>query len=150
MPRGGFFRWVSCPNYLGEMLQWSGFALATWSLPGLSFALWTVANLLPRAVAHHRWYRREFADYPEGAAGGDSLRFVSSGLHTPWRVGQGSLAARVRRPAPCRAGGPEIRPFGASGGRMASAVLKAGRMKTNSPDARAGGSGWLGLRRAAS
>ena len=65
VPRGGFYRWVSCPNYLGEVVQWSGFALATWSLPGLSFALWTVANLLPRAIAHHRWYRREFADYPK-------------------------------------------------------------------------------------
>lgn len=55
---------MSSPNYLGEIIEWTGFALATWSLPGLAFALWTVANLVPRAVAHHRWYRGKFPGYP--------------------------------------------------------------------------------------
>ena len=64
IPRGGLYRWVSCPNYLGEMLEWIGWALAAWSLAGLAFAVFTIANLLPRAIANHRWYRNEFADYP--------------------------------------------------------------------------------------
>jgi protein-S-isoprenylcysteine O-methyltransferase Ste14 len=64
IPRGGLFRFVSCPNYLGEILEWLAWALATWSLPGLAFATWTVANLGPRAYTHHLWYRREFPDYP--------------------------------------------------------------------------------------
>ncbi len=64
IPRGGAFEWVSCPNYLGEVLEWSGWAVATWSLAGLAFALYTAANLAPRALAHHAWYRRRFADYP--------------------------------------------------------------------------------------
>jgi steroid 5-alpha reductase family enzyme len=64
VPRGGLFEWVSCPNYLGEMVQWAGWALATWSPAGLAFALYTAANLAPRAVAHHAWYRRQFPDYP--------------------------------------------------------------------------------------
>jgi 3-oxo-5-alpha-steroid 4-dehydrogenase 1 len=64
IPHGGMYRWVSCPNYLGEMLQWAGWALASWSLAGAAFAVFTVANLLPRALANHRWYREEFADYP--------------------------------------------------------------------------------------
>lgn len=64
IPRGGLFELVSCPNYLGEVMEWIGWALATWSLPGLAFALWTVANLVPRAVSHHRWYREKFPDYP--------------------------------------------------------------------------------------
>lgn len=64
IPRGGLYRWVSCPNYLGEMIEWWGFALATWSLAGLAFAVFTVANLLPRALDHHRWYRERFPDYP--------------------------------------------------------------------------------------
>jgi len=64
VPRGGLFRWVSCPNYFGEIVEWSGWALMTWSVPGLAFAVWTAANLLPRAVFSHRWYRRRFADYP--------------------------------------------------------------------------------------
>lgn len=64
VPRGGAFRWVSCPNYLGEILQWLGWATATWSLAGLTIALVTAANLVPRAVRHHRWYRQTFPDYP--------------------------------------------------------------------------------------
>jgi len=64
IPRGGLFRWVSAPNYLGEMMEWVGFAIATWSLAGAAFAVWTIANLLPRAVSNHRWYRSKFADYP--------------------------------------------------------------------------------------
>jgi protein-S-isoprenylcysteine O-methyltransferase Ste14 len=63
-PEGGLYRWISCPNYLGEIIQWSGWALATWSPAGLSFALWTIANLAPRALAHHRWYKETFPDYP--------------------------------------------------------------------------------------
>ena len=66
IPRGGLYRWVSCPNYLGELLEWTGFALASWCLPGLAFAVYTAANLVPRAVAHHRWYRERFPDYPAG------------------------------------------------------------------------------------
>lgn len=64
VPSGGLYRWVSCPNYLGEIMEWTGWALATWSLPGLAFALWTAANLVPRALAHHRWYVSHFDDYP--------------------------------------------------------------------------------------
>ncbi len=65
IPHREFYRWVSCPNYLGEITIWVGWAVATWSLPALAFALWTMANLLPRARAHHAWYREQFPDYPE-------------------------------------------------------------------------------------
>ncbi len=64
IPRGGLYNRVSCPNYLGEILQWSGFALAAWALPALAFAVYTLANLLPRALASHHWYREQFSDYP--------------------------------------------------------------------------------------
>ena len=65
IPRGGLFRHVSCPNYLGEMIEWIGWAVLTWSLAGAAFAAFTAANLLPRALATHRWYRANFPDYPE-------------------------------------------------------------------------------------
>jgi protein-S-isoprenylcysteine O-methyltransferase Ste14 len=65
VPEGGAFRWVSSPNYFGELIEWAGWALATWSLAGLAFFCFTLANLLPRALAHHRWYHRTFADYPK-------------------------------------------------------------------------------------
>ena len=64
IPRGGLFRWISCPNYFGEILEWTGWAISTWSLAGLTFAVWTAANLAPRARDHHRWYRKTFPDYP--------------------------------------------------------------------------------------
>ena len=65
IPVGGLYNFVSCPNYLGEVIIWIGWALATWSLPGLVFAFWTAANLIPRARAHHRWYHSYFSQYPE-------------------------------------------------------------------------------------
>ncbi|MFW6103031.1 MAG: methyltransferase [Chloroflexota bacterium] len=61
----GLFRYVCCPNYLGELLIWTGWAIATWSLAGLSFAVWTAANLLPRARTHLRWCREYWDDYPQ-------------------------------------------------------------------------------------
>ena len=64
IPRGGLYERVSCPNYLGEIIEWAGWAIATWSTAGLAFAVYTVANLAPRAVSHHRWYRSRFPDYP--------------------------------------------------------------------------------------
>jgi protein-S-isoprenylcysteine O-methyltransferase Ste14 len=64
IPEGGLFRWVSSPNYLGEMLQWTGFAVVLNALAGWTFVVWTVANLLPRAWNHHAWYREKFSEYP--------------------------------------------------------------------------------------
>lgn len=65
IPHGGLFERVSCANYFGEITEWCGWAIATWSLPGLAFALWAAANLLPRARAHHKWYPSQFPDYPQ-------------------------------------------------------------------------------------
>ncbi len=64
IPKGGMFRYVSCPNHFGEIVEWAGFAVMCWNLPALSFAIWTASNLIPRALSHHRWYRAKFPDYP--------------------------------------------------------------------------------------
>jgi len=64
IPFGGAYRWVSSPNYMGELIEWGGFAIACWSLAALSFFLFTFANLVPRAIAHHAWYKTTFPDYP--------------------------------------------------------------------------------------
>jgi protein-S-isoprenylcysteine O-methyltransferase Ste14 len=64
IPRGGLFEYVASPNYFGEIVEWTGWALATWSLPGLAFALFTAANLVPRAHANRAWYLDMFPDYP--------------------------------------------------------------------------------------
>lgn len=65
IPQGGLFEYVSCPNLFGEVVQWLGFAILTWSLPGLAFFVWTFANLVPRALSHHKWYLNHFQDYPK-------------------------------------------------------------------------------------
>lgn len=64
IPEGGLFHYVSCPNLLGEVIEWLGFAILTWSLPGLAFFVWTFANLVPRAISHHKWYHSKFSNYP--------------------------------------------------------------------------------------
>ena len=65
IPEGGLYRFITCPNYFGEVLEWIGFAICTFSPAGLAFAVWTAANLLPRARANHRWYLDKFPDYPK-------------------------------------------------------------------------------------
>ena len=65
IPMGGMYRFVTCPNYLGESLAWVGFAIASWSLPGLAFALYPASNVGPRAFSNHRWYKEKFPDYPK-------------------------------------------------------------------------------------
>lgn len=65
IPKGGLYDYISCPNYFGEIIEWTGFAIAAWSLPAASFAIWTVANLAPRAVLHQKWYHQKFPDYPK-------------------------------------------------------------------------------------
>jgi hypothetical protein len=62
IPRGGLFRYVSCANYCGEIIEWGGYALATWSLPGLTFFVCTFCNLGPRAHQHHEWYLTQFGE----------------------------------------------------------------------------------------
>ena len=65
IPKGNMYNYISCPNYFGEMIEWLGFSIMTLSLPALVFFIWTVANLFPRALATHNWYRKEFSEYPE-------------------------------------------------------------------------------------
>ena len=64
IPYGSMFKKISCPNFFGEIVEWLGFAVLCWSLPALSFFVWTLCNLVPRALDHHRWYKKQFADYP--------------------------------------------------------------------------------------
>ena len=62
IPKGGMFRYVTSANYFGEFTEWVGYAVLTWSLPGVIFALWTFANLAPRARSLHGRYTDEFGE----------------------------------------------------------------------------------------
>jgi hypothetical protein len=66
LPTGWLFNYISCPHYFGEIIEWGGWAIITWSLPGFAFFLFTFANLFPRAMSSHQWYKKKFSDYPSG------------------------------------------------------------------------------------
>lgn len=66
VPGGWLFEYISCPNLFGELIEWFGFALLCWNLPAVSFFVWTAANLIPRAISHHKWYKEKFPEYPSG------------------------------------------------------------------------------------
>lgn len=62
LPKGGMFRYVTSANYFGEFMEWVGFAILTWSWAGAVFALWTFANLAPRAARIYDLYSQEFPE----------------------------------------------------------------------------------------
>jgi hypothetical protein len=64
IPGGWLFNKISCPNLFGELIEWAGFAILCWNLPALTFFIWTAANLIPRALSHHKWYKEKFKEYP--------------------------------------------------------------------------------------
>lgn len=65
IPVGGLFKYISCPNHFGEIVEWLGFAIMAMSLPAWSFAIWTICNLIPRTLDNHKWYLQKFPDYPK-------------------------------------------------------------------------------------
>lgn len=60
LPSGFMFNYVTCANYFGELAEWLGFAILTWSISGLVFFIWTFANLVPRANSLYKRYQKEF------------------------------------------------------------------------------------------
>ena len=62
LPKKGLYKYVTSANYFGEFVEWCGFALLTWSWAGVLFAVWTFANLAPRAARIYDRYKVEFAD----------------------------------------------------------------------------------------
>ena len=65
IPHKFLHAYIASPNYFGEVVQWCGWAILTWTMAGLVFALFTMANLVPRAYANLRWYRKTFDNYPK-------------------------------------------------------------------------------------
>jgi steroid 5-alpha reductase family enzyme len=62
LPRGYLYELISCPNYFGELLEWLGFAILTGTFSGFVFFISTFANLFPRAIKYHNWYKNKFKD----------------------------------------------------------------------------------------
>ena len=55
IPRKGFYKYVTSANYFGEFIL-------TWSPAGALFAIWTFANLGPRAKSLTEKYEKEFGE----------------------------------------------------------------------------------------
>lgn len=66
LPQKGFYRYVTSANYLGELIEWIGFALLTGSPAAWVFVWWTAANLVPRADAIYKRYCEEFGEKAVG------------------------------------------------------------------------------------
>ena len=62
LPHGGMFNYVTSANYFGELVEWLGFAILTWSLAGLLFFWFSCCNLVPRSNAIYKKYEEEFPD----------------------------------------------------------------------------------------
>ena len=62
IPRKGLYKYVTSANYFGELTEWVGYAILTWSPAGVLFAVWTFANLAPRAKSLTEKYEQEFGD----------------------------------------------------------------------------------------
>ncbi|MEG0517909.1 MAG: DUF1295 domain-containing protein [Bacteroidales bacterium] len=66
LPHGGMYNYVTSANYFGEIVEWAGFAILTWSFAGVVFLWWTFANLVPRAATIYNRYQQEFAQQMRG------------------------------------------------------------------------------------
>ncbi len=72
IPRAGFFKWISCPNYLGECIEWVGWDGVGWGGLGRADLVYHRSHIChldrrqPRSQArsNHRWYKASFPDYP--------------------------------------------------------------------------------------
>ena len=62
IPRGFMYELISCPNYFGELTEWLGFFILSNSFSGLVFFISTFANLFPRAIQYHQWYKTKFKE----------------------------------------------------------------------------------------
>lgn len=62
LPKKGLYKYVTSANYFGEITEWLGFAILTWSPAGLLFFWFSCCNLVPRANSIYHKYEQEFPD----------------------------------------------------------------------------------------
>jgi len=69
IPKGGLFDYVVNPNYLGEIIQWFGLAVLSYNMSVLVFVIFTMSNLVPRAIKNISWYKEKFDNFPQNRKG---------------------------------------------------------------------------------
>ena len=60
VPRGILFKFISCPNYLFEILSWVAFTMASQSVAAACFTVVGAAQMTVWAIQKHKRYRKEF------------------------------------------------------------------------------------------
>jgi 3-oxo-5-alpha-steroid 4-dehydrogenase 1 len=58
------FKYVSNPNYLGEIIEWIGYSLVSGHLYAALFAFSTLNVLLPAGMVRSRWNVENIEGYP--------------------------------------------------------------------------------------
>ena len=53
---------MTSANYFGEITEWLGFAIMTWSWAGALFFWFSCCNLVPRANSIYLRYEKEFPE----------------------------------------------------------------------------------------
>jgi steroid 5-alpha reductase family enzyme len=65
LPNNGLYNYVTSANYLGEIIEFIGWAVMTWSLPGLLFSIGSISCIGIRALYTHEWYKNNFKNFPK-------------------------------------------------------------------------------------
>lgn len=65
IPYGGFFEYVTSPQYFGEITAFIGLNILSGAPSTIPVLLITLSNLVPRAKQNHKWYLKKFKDYPK-------------------------------------------------------------------------------------
>jgi len=60
----GLHKIVFCPAYFGEILQWGGFAIITWSAPAAAAFCWMLPMLYMQATVQKHRYLHKFPELP--------------------------------------------------------------------------------------
>ena len=64
--QGSMIQQVQQHFFMGECIEWIGFAIMTWSSIGFVYAAWVVLPLFIQARVTHQWYVDQFGDsYPK-------------------------------------------------------------------------------------
>lgn len=59
------FKYVANPNYLGEIIEWVGYALVSGHPYAVLFAFSTLNVLTPAALVRSRWNKQNIPAYPQ-------------------------------------------------------------------------------------
>ena len=101
IPQGGFYRWLSSPNYFGEIVEWIGFALAAWTVPAWVFAWFTATNLVPARVYQPSLVPRAFQRLPKKPARNHPIPALAHRLASMPRLTRQCAAKGARRREGC-------------------------------------------------